>query len=147
MDPKLDEDLTDLFYNIENSSAFSGVENLYKVAKEKNLPYSKKEIKDWLHYQKTYTLHFPIKKKIKRTRIISYGPMWLVEGDLGLIPDLKYYTSNYQYILLLVCTFTKLIFAKPLKTKSGPEVAAALKQIFSEIKVPVTYFRTGKYYV
>ncbi len=146
MDPKLDEDLTDLWYNLENSSAFSGLANLYKVVKEKRLPYNRKQVRDWLHWQKTYTLHFPTKKRFKRARIISYGPNWLVEGDLGIISDLKHYTSNYQYILLMVCTFTKRIFARPLKTKTGPEVADALKEYFAEAKernFPVVYFRTG----
>ncbi len=144
MDPQLDDDLSDLYYNIENSSAFSGISNLNEAVKKNGLPYTRKQVKDWLHWQKTYTLHFPAKKRFKRTKIVSYGPNWLVEADLGLIPDLKFYASNYQYILLIVCSFTKFLFAKALKTKSGPEVAAALKDFFAQADPAVTYFRTGK---
>ena len=143
MNPKVDELLTDLYYNLDNPAAFSGVEKLYSAAKEKQIPVSKKQIKNWLHFQKGYTLHFPKRKQFRRRKIISYGPMWLVEGDLGLMPDLKWYTGGYEYILVVVCTFTRFLFALPLKTKSGPEVAAALKQIFSTAKPPILQFRTG----
>ncbi len=145
MDPIMDKALSYLYYDVSNSSAFGGLENLYKVAKAKGLPYSKKQLKEWLHMQKTYTLHFPLKKRWKRSQIISYGPMWLVEGDLGVISDLKYYTSNYQYILLVVCAFTKFIFARPLKSKGAKEVAEAMSDIFSKAYPPIQQFRTGYY--
>ena len=143
MDPKLDDALQELYYNIDNSSAFSGVENLYKAVKSKGLPYSKKQIKEWLRWQKTYTLHFPLKKKWKRAKIISYGPMWMVEADLGVITDLKFLASNYQYILLVVCTFTKKLFARALKSKKSTEVASSMDNIFTEANPNITYFRTG----
>ncbi len=143
MDPKLDSILLDLYYNIENSSAFSGIENLYKTVKRLGYTYTKKEIKDWLFHQKTYTLHYPLKKRWKRSRIITFGPMWLVEGDLAVIADLKHYTS-FSYLLLCVCTFSKYLFARPLKTKKAGEVVQALEEIFKSASPGITYFRTGK---
>lgn len=140
MDPSIDEILSDLWYNLENKSAFGGVERLYSTVKEKKLPYSKKLIKKWLSGQKSYTLHFPLKIKIKRNKILSWGIDWLFEADLAHIPDLKWATSNHPWILVCICTFSKYLWAIPMKTKRGEEVADALKQVLKQRK-PV-YLRT-----
>lgn len=134
----VDEILSDLYYNTKNKSAFGGLNKLYDEAKHKKI--TRKQVKNWLQAQKLYTTYFPQKIAIERNKIISWGLNFLFEADLGHLPDLKWHTSNYPWILCVIDTFSKYLFVEPLKTKQGPEVAAALSKIFSQ-KSPI-YFRS-----
>lgn len=142
MNPNLDEQLFDLYYNVGNSTAFGGLNKIMKAIKEKKLNISRQQAKSWLHRQRTYTLHYPIRKKFKRSRVMSYGPNWLIDGDLGFLPDLKWVTGNRPYFLLCVCTFSKFIWVIPLKTKQGKEVSEGLESVFSTCNPPAVYFRS-----
>ncbi len=140
MDPQMDEDLSDLYYNLENESAYAGINKLYRAAKMRKLPYTRREIIKWLNAQDVYTLHFPVKKSVKRSKIISWGPNWLLEGDMAILPDFRWRTSNKPWLLVCVDTFTKMLYVKALSSKKGPETAEALREIFSAVR-PV-YFQT-----
>lgn len=136
----MDEDLSELYYNLENSSAYAGLDRLYKAVRAKGMPYSKADVRYWLNAQPVYTLHKPVRKKFPRSRVISWGPNWLLEADMALLPEYVWRTSNKPWLLVCICTFSKYLWVRALKSKKGAEVAAALKEIFAESK-PV-YFRT-----
>lgn len=138
MDPYTDEILSDLYYNTKNKSAFGGVNKLYNEAKTKNITMA--QVKNWLHAQKLYTTYFPPKINIKRNKIMAWGPNFLYEADLGHLPDLKWHTGNYPWILCVIDAFTKFLYVEPLISKQGPEVTSALAKIFAQ-KHPV-YFRS-----
>ena len=141
----LDETLSDLYYNVKNKSAFSGVNKIFNEAKSQKLPITRQEIKNWLHSQKLYTTYFPPKSKttyfrpqksakINRNKIISWGPNYLFEADLGHLPDLKWQTGNKPWFLVVIDTFTKFLWVEPLRSKQGIEVAQALNRIFEQQK-------------
>ena len=132
MEPKLDEDLSYLWYDLESNAAYAGINKLYAAVKEKNLPYSKKQVKKWMLAQPAYTLNYPKRYKFRRNRIISYGLDWCFQMDLAHIPDLKHAVSNYVWLLCVIDTFSKFLMVKPMKTKKAAEVAANLREILNE---------------
>ncbi len=133
MDPKLDEDLSYLWYDLNSSSAFAGLNKLYAEVKERGLDYSRENVKKWLLAQPSYTLNYPIRsRKFRRNRIISYGIDWCWQMDLAHIPDLKHAVSNYVWLLCVIDTFSKFLMVKPMKTKKAVEVSENLKEILTE---------------
>jgi len=132
MDPKIDEILTEYWYDPTYPSAFSGFASFWKYLQDKKIKIDKPSVKEWLEAQDTYTLFHPQRVKFKRNKTYAWGPNWMYSIDLAHIPDLKYLASNHVWILVCIDSFTKYLWAKPMKTKSGEEVTKALVEIFSE---------------
>ena len=70
---KLDTFLHKIYFDPENTASFSSANKLYKVTKVKFPNVTADYIKDWLSAQDAYTLHKPVKKKLKRNRIFVHG--------------------------------------------------------------------------
>ena len=60
---EVDVILRAIYFNPENPGAYGGVNALYRQVVG---VLSKKQVKDWLSGQATYTLHKPIRRKFNR---------------------------------------------------------------------------------
>ena len=92
-----------------------------------------RKIARYLRQNQTHSLHKPRRKKFKRRRIIVYYPQQIMEMDLIDMRHLSGNNRNYKYILLAIDLFSKKIWLRKMKTKSGPETAEAIKSIFVDI--------------
>lgn len=120
-----DNQLSKIYYNLKNSSAFTGKS---RVLKQSNL--SRNQIDKWFSAQPTYTLHKPIKRKFKHRKYVVRGIDQQWQMDLT---DLLHFTKSnngYRYILTVIDVFSRFAFARGLKTKTGLEVSHALEDIF-----------------
>lgn len=59
------------------------------------------------------------------------------QTDIVDMSSLANKNSNYKYILTIIDVFSKIGFAFPLKTKSGPEVANVLSDVFKQHGAPI----------
>jgi len=59
-----------------------------------------------------------------------FGPNELWQADLNDMRGLSEHNRGVNYLLTVIDVFSKWLWVKPLKSKSGVEVAKALKQIF-----------------
>lgn len=76
-------------------------------------------------------LHRPARRNFKRRRVIIRGLNDLFQADLvEMIPYAKI-NRNYRYILIVINTFSKFVWAFPIKRKSGKEVTEAISKIFT----------------
>jgi len=74
-------------------------------------------------------LHKPARKNYTRRRVNVYGKNDLWQADLvEMIPYSKI-NGGYKYFLVVIDAFTKLSWAKPLKSKSGKEATSAMATI------------------
>lgn len=73
-----------------------------------------------------------VKRKFPRRRIIARFPFELFQADLIEYPKYKYQNKNHVYCLVIIDCFTKFVWTKPMKTKSGVETARAFDSIFRE---------------
>ena len=80
-------------------------------------------------------LHRPARKNFKRRRTIIKGINDLFQADL--VEMIPYASSNrgFRYILMVLNAFSKRLWARPVKRKTGEEVTKAMKQILNEVKV------------
>ena len=73
-----------------------------------------------------------VKRKFPRRRIIARFPFELFQADLIEYPKYKYQNRHFVYCLVIIDCFTKFVWIKPMKTKSGVETASAFDSIFKE---------------
>ena len=94
------------------------------------------KIKKYLNANITHSLHKPRRKKFKRRRIITHYPYQIVQMDLMDLQQLSGSNSNYKFILLSIDCFSKKIWLRKLKTKTGIETAEAIKSIIIDMDWP-----------
>ena len=73
-----------------------------------------------------------VKKKFPRRRIITRFPFELFQADLIEYPKYKYNNKHFVYCLVVIDCFTKYVWIRPMKTKSGEETAQAFDSILRE---------------
>lgn len=129
--------LEDLYYNPSSEAAFSGVLSLQRAAQSKGEKITRKDIKRWLSFQKTYGLHFPARRRFPRGQILSFGVFYMWQIDLAVVSDLAKSNSNQNYILCCVDTFSKMAYCKATKTKQKTAIASALQEIFDTYHAPL----------
>ena len=72
----INQELTELYYS--PADGYSGVQDLYRKARERNIPVSLKQVSNFLKAQDTYTRNFPkggpfVKKKFRPTIVGKLG--------------------------------------------------------------------------
>jgi len=100
--------------------------------------------KKWLRTQPTYSLHKPLRKKFPTRTYMTSGLNYLWQMDLmEMIPYAKI-NKGYRYILTCIDVFSRFARAQPVKTKSGADVANAIKAIFKSDKSMPRYVQTDQ---
>ena len=74
-------------------------------------------------------LHAPARRFYNRRPVQLAGINETWQMDLMDFQKYKRYNSGYTFILLVIDIFTKFVWLRPLKNKTGPEVAKALQDI------------------
>ena len=73
-----------------------------------------------------------VKRKFPRRKIITRFPFELFQADLIEYPKYKFQNNRYVYCLVVIDCFTKYVWVKPMKTKTGEETAKAFDSIFKD---------------
>lgn len=123
---------SDIFYNLKNPAGYASAQKLFKAAKIKNPTTKLTDIKQWLSGQDVYTLYKPRHKKFKRRKTIarSLHDNWQI--DLADMTHVSRYNDNMNFILTCIDVLSRMAFAKPVRRKTGKDVAKALEDIFIE---------------
>jgi Integrase core domain len=81
-------------------------------------------------------LHKPARKNYPRRKMVMKGldDLWQID----LVEMNKYSKDNkgYNYILTIICVFSKYAWAVPVKHKTGKEVTSAMANVFKEGRIP-----------
>lgn len=127
----MNEQLHSIFYNPEHPAGFASIQKLAKSS-----GYSEKKVKKWLESQPTYTLHRPARKKYATRPYIVHDIDEQWQADLADMSSIANENRGHNFILTVIDIFSRYAWARPLKNKSGKEVAAAFKDIFKEKRIP-----------
>ena len=79
-------------------------------------------------------LHRKVVRKFQKRRIITKGIDDIWAADLLIMNQYSRQNRGFNYIFNVIDTFSKYLFAVPLKTKSGGEVAKAFEKIIKQSK-------------
>ena len=133
----MDSYLSSVYYNTKRSGGYGGVNRLYDdVKKEGKFKISRKQIKEWLMKQDTYTLHKPVRRNFKRNRVIVGGIDQQWQMDLANMQSMQKFNDGYRYLLVCIDVFSKYAWVVPLKNKTGPSLVNAFKVILSSGRKP-----------
>lgn len=141
----MEEYLEKIYSDPKHEAGFSGVEKLFRfVKKEGVFELSRKQIKQWLEGNDTYTLHRPVRRKFTRSRVIAYGMDDVWQMDLADLSSISRHNSGYKYLLTCIDVLSKFAWVIPLKDKTGKSLVSALKQIIQSSKREPYHIQTDK---
>ena len=128
---KVADKLRHVYYDITNNSAsLSG--NAKVLASAAGT--SRGEAEKWLKSQPTYTLHRPAKRHYPTRHYMVHAVDEQWQADLCDMQQLAKFNNGYRYILTIIDILSRYGWARPLKTKTGPEVARAFQYVFKHSK-------------
>ena len=105
------------------------------LSKFKPKGYMKKEVREWLQSQDTYTLHKPTRRRFPRRRVVVYGidHQWQVE--LVDLAKLSSYTKGFKYLLTWIDVLSRYAWVVPLKDKTGKTLKDAFQFLCLSVNV------------
>ena len=83
-----------------------------------------------------HELHRPARKIYTRRRVIVKGIGDLWQADLAEFQLYARENKGYKYILIVIDCFSKYLWTRAIKNKTGEEVTKAFNDIFSRGKIP-----------
>mgnify|MGYP001549050716 CR=1 FL=1 len=128
----MEETLSNIYFDINNSASFGSAYRLYKAAKKIDQTITLSKVKNWLSGQTAYVLHRSSKTKFPRRKTISKGLHWQWQGDIAVMDAIRKYNKNFRYILVNIDVFSRQATAVPLKKKNATAVVAAYKRLFKK---------------
>ena len=126
------EYLKSLYYDPKKPGSFSGLQKIMKQIRKDGVNLSKKQVKEWLSKQDTYSSLRGLKRKLKRPRVFVYGKNKQWDADTGNYAKWAKENEGYAYFLLCIDIFTRYVWTRPLKTLQGKEMEEVLQQLFQE---------------
>jgi hypothetical protein len=99
------------YYIISAPASYGG------LGKLKPKGYTKKEVREWLQSQDTYTLHKPTRRRFTRRPVVVYGIDHQWQADLVDLPTLSSYNKGFKYLLTCIDVLSRYIWVVPLKDK------------------------------
>lgn len=124
------------YYDISDPASFGGVDRLYNAMKR--IGWSKKDVKEFLKDQNTYTLHKERRYSFRRNKIITYHKDFQHQIDLMDMRQYSEVNDGYKYILVIIDCFTRYCWLKPLKEKSAKALEKAFEDIYSnDAPIPI----------
>lgn len=116
------------------SGAYGGAGTLLKAVNKgrKRGKYTQSEVKGVLQGEPAYTLHRQVKRKFQRRKTIVSGPFDQFQCDLVDVSAYKNENDGFRFILCVLDVFSRVAWARPLKSKQGKEVTRAFEDILRE---------------
>lgn len=115
-----------IYFNPEDTGSFGGVNRLQLKAKKGQ------NVKDWLQYKDTYTLHKPVRKTFPRRRVLVGGIDHQWQIDLVDVTSISSINNNYKFLLTCIDVLSKYAWVVPIKDKSAKSLVKAMQEIFNK---------------
>ena len=122
-----------------NSSSF---DEIYKDTK--NPASYSSNVRAFMNQKRSISIHKRRIKNFTRRQIIVPGPFHSISADLIDYQSYSRLNSGYNYILNVIDMFSRMAFARPLKTKTALEVSEALDEIISSMQFIPKFFTSDK---
>ena len=120
-----------IYYNLSAPASYGG------LSKFKPKGYTKKEVREWLESQDTYTLHKPIRRRFPRRRVVVYGIDHQWQADLVDVSRISSYSKGFKYLFTCIDVLSRYSWVIPLKDKTGKTLVVAFTTIFESGRRPV----------
>jgi len=133
MAQNLAKTLSNLYYNLDSSTAFSSVYPLYKAAKKIHKNVTISQVKKWYLGQRTATLWHRSSGNLARNPTVQVRFMHQIQADLLDMQRFAGANDGHRYILGVIDVFSRRAFVKKLRRKTAAEVSDAVRTILDQI--------------
>ena len=137
--------LAKIYFDPSNPVAYSGLEKTWNFIKKEG-KVTKKQLKEWLLEQDTYTSYFPVRRTFKRPKTISPRKNYVWGSDVAFMLPFASKNDDYAYFVVFIDIFTRYAYAEPLKTVRGREMLGVMQSIFEQQKPEHLYTDSGVEY-
>ena len=107
------------YYNVVAPAGYGG------LSKFQPKGYTKKEVREWLQSQDTYTLHKPTRRRFTRRRVVVYGIDHQWQADLVDLAKLSSYNKGFKYLLTCIDVLSR--YASDIQS---PSTAGSLNRTY-----------------
>lgn len=119
--------LSNLYFGPSNPGSFGGIDNL-----ERESHVTRRDVKDFLLDQVTYTLHHPARRRFQRNPVIATSVGDTCQADLVDMSAFSSSNKGFKYLLTFIDVFSKQAFAVPVKNKTAQNIKKAFTKIFEK---------------
>ena len=131
-DVEKEQELRNIFY--DPMTGYQSRERLYQKAKESGLNVSRREVKEWLETQDTYTRHKPVIKRHKFQKTYVNDLADQIQLDLVDISKFSHKNQGYRWILTGIEILSRYGFAVPVQRKDTSHMTEAVDRLLQEFK-------------
>ena len=132
-DVEKEQELRDLYY--DPMTGFQSRERLYQKARERGVKVSRREVKEWLESQDTYTRHKPVVKRHKFRKTYVNGLADQIQLDLVDMSKFSHRNQGYRWILTGIEILSRYGFTFPVKRKDTTHMTEAVSNLLEEFKI------------
>ncbi|KAK3737383.1 hypothetical protein QZH41_011514 [Actinostola sp. cb2023] len=112
------------YYNPKKAEGYAGYDQLVRQARKQGI--RRRQVKEWLEKQPGYTLHKPVQRRFRRSRVVVDGLDERLAGD----------NQGYKHWLTCVDMLSRYAWVRPLKYKTAPQIIQGFQSIFKESRQP-----------
>lgn len=128
--------ITQLYNDPATPGSLGGLGKMFKEFKKFIPDLTMKRLKEWTKTHVGYSLHRPSRKSFLRERILTGTIDYLWEADLVDMSQLKEENDGVTFLLVCIDTFSKYLWVRTLKRKTGTEIIKAFESIINEGRQP-----------
>ena len=132
-DVEKEQELRNLFY--DPMTGFQSRERLYQKAKDRGLKVSRREVKEWLETQETYTRHKPVVKRHKFQKTYVNDLADQIQLDLVDMSKFSHKNQGYRWILTGIEILSRYGFAVPVQRKDTSDMTEAVLNLLEDFKI------------
>ena len=120
--------LSKLYYDPSSVAGYGGVSKLVRKAQKRGVTPAKTRC--WLKSQLTYTLHRPVVRRFRTSRVFvqNIDDQW--QADLVDMQFCWRQNDGFRYLVTVIDVLSKYAWVVPLKDKTGDSLIAAFDHIF-----------------
>ena len=130
--PAWEKYLEKIYFDPSYPASFKGPNKLYQVVvKEGKHKISLSQIRKWLQDQELHSLMKPMRRKIKRMRVIMMGLYDQYNADLRDFTGYSNANDGIRYLLVIIDVFSHYLWVEPVQNQSDRAVVEAFHAIFA----------------
>ncbi|KAK3703100.1 hypothetical protein QZH41_003022 [Actinostola sp. cb2023] len=122
------------YYNPKKAEGYAGYDQLSRQVQKHGI--RRRQVKEWLEKQPGYTLHKPVQRRFRRSRVIVDGLDEQWQSDLVDVQRMSDDNQGYKHWLTCVDVLSRYAWIRPIKNKTAPQIIQAYQSIFKEGRQP-----------
>ncbi|KAL3094101.1 hypothetical protein niasHS_004114 [Heterodera schachtii] len=120
---------------VKSPASYAGIQKVLAEAQRRNPNITLRDVHQFLHEQRTYTLFKPRKNRFRRLKTVPSGLHTDWQCDLCIMDALKEHNDGFRYILVCIDVLSRQIFTAEVESKKSEHMIEAFEKIFKKAGV------------